>query len=107
VGTRQNRNTVVATNGIRGNVWEINTGMFANSDATNHPAPFPESLARDHILSWSNPGDVVLDPFAGSGTTLKMAKECGRLGIGIEINAEYCDIAKARLSQGVLWGAAS
>lgn len=86
----------------RGNIWAYPVGQAAGPD---HPAPFPEALARDHILSWSNPGDVVLDPFAGSGTTLKMAKETGRRAVGIEVNAEYCDIIKARVAQGVLWSA--
>jgi site-specific DNA-methyltransferase (adenine-specific) len=63
---------------------------------------FPTTLARDHILSWSNPGDVVLDPFAGSGTTLKMAKEHGRRWIGIEVNPAYVEICKNRVAQDVL-----
>ena len=66
-----------------------------------HPAAFPEALARDHILSWSNDGDIVLDPFNGSGTTMKMAKLMGRRGIGIEINESYCEIAANRLRQNV------
>jgi site-specific DNA-methyltransferase (adenine-specific) len=64
---------------------------------------FPESLARDHILSWSNEGDIVLDPFSGSGTTAKMAKHNGRKYIGIEVNPEYVEISKQRLAQGVLF----
>ncbi len=87
--------------GRRFNLWTINPTCGANG----HPAVFPERLARDHILSWSNPGDVVLDPFAGSGTTLKMAKETGRIGVGIEVNEDYCGIIKNRLRQGVLFGA--
>ena len=67
-----------------------------------HPATFPEKLARDHIYSWSNKGDTVLDPMCGSGTTLKMAKELGRNYVGIEISSEYCKIANNRLAQGVL-----
>jgi DNA modification methylase len=90
---------VYAEFGCRYNVWDL-----PGERNSNHPAPFPEALARDHILSWSNPGDVVLDPFAGSGTTLKMAKETGRHAIGIEINQDYCDIAVKRLAQGVLFG---
>ena len=62
-----------------------------------HPAIFPEKLANDHILSWSNEGDTVLDPMCGSGTTLKMAKKNNRNYIGIEISEEYCKIAEARL----------
>lgn len=78
--------------GKRTNIWRINQQQ--NSD---HPAPFPLALARDHILSWSNEGDVVLDPFAGSGTTCLAAKELGRRYVGIEINAEYVEIINRRL----------
>ena len=84
--------------GSRYNVWRI-----PGERGSDHPAPFPESLARDHILSWSNEGDVVLDPFSGSGTTAKMAKHNGRRFIGIEINPDYCEIAEKRLEQGVLF----
>jgi len=84
--------------GKRTNVWKL-----APEQRCEHPAPFPESLARDHILSWSNEGDLVLDPFSGSGTTAKMAKHNGRRFIGIEINADYCEIAKKRLEQQVLF----
>ena len=95
----------VAEVGMRGNVWEYACG-YGNSSpdacAFDHPAIFPEALARDHILSWSNPGDVVLDPFAGSGTTLKMAKEYGRHYIGIEVCPEYVAICEKRVAQGVL-----
>lgn len=70
--------------GRRMNLWKIQP-----DELSRHPAPFPEALARDHILSWSNPGDVVLDPFAGSGTTLKAAMQLERQYIGIEISSEY------------------
>jgi len=63
-----------------------------------HPAVFPERLAADHIASWSNPGDLVLDPFLGSGTTGKMAVQMGRNFIGIEISAEYLSIASDRIN---------
>ena len=63
----------------------------------NHPATFPERLANDHIISWSNKGDVVYDPFLGSGTTAKVAKEMKRKYIGSEINEEYFTIAQKRL----------
>jgi site-specific DNA-methyltransferase (adenine-specific) len=91
--------------GMRNNVWSYATGYMKSSpdkQAFEHPAIFPESLAKDHITTWSNPGDVVLDPFAGSGTTLKAAKELNRQWCGIEINPEYCAIAEGRLSQDVL-----
>jgi len=91
--------------GMRHNVWLYTTGgghMTDDAIAHEHPAVFPESLAKDHITSWSNPDDIVLDPFAGSGTTCKAAKELNRQWCGIEINPEYCKIAEARLSQDVL-----
>jgi DNA modification methylase len=91
----------------RSNIWYVPAGHFMHGDdhiAFNHPATFPEDLARDHILSWSNEGDIVLDPFSGSGTTAKMARELGRHYIGIEINPEYCEIARKRLSQQLLFG---
>lgn len=84
--------------GIRFNDWVIPP----DRDSL-HPAPFPEALARDHILSWSNESDTVLDPFSGSGTTIKMARLMGRKGIGIEIHQEYCDIAVERLRQKLLF----
>jgi site-specific DNA-methyltransferase (adenine-specific) len=65
---------------------------------TKHPAVFPEQLAYDHIISWSNEGDVVFDPFMGSGTTAKMARQCGRHYIGFEISEEYCEMARARIA---------
>ena len=87
--------------GKRSNIWRYANGFgFGQSDksAYEHPATFPEALARDHILSWSNPGDIVLDPFIGSGTTAKMAKETGRHWIGIDISDEYCELAKRRVA---------
>lgn len=64
-----------------------------------HPAVFPELLANDHILSWSNEGDTVLDPMMGSGTVGKMAKLNNRNFIGIEISPEYFKIAERRINQ--------
>lgn len=87
---------------IKGNVWEIVSGnMKGTLDkiAFEHPATFPEKLAEDHIISWSNEGDTILDPMAGSGTTLKMAKKNNRNYIGIEVSKEYVDIINKRLSQ--------
>jgi len=89
----KNKTYTTAAEGRRTNVWKYLTG----TNPTGHPAPFPEALARDHILSWSNPGDLVLDCFAGSGTTLKAAKQLKRDYIGIEISAEYVTIAEKRL----------
>jgi site-specific DNA-methyltransferase (adenine-specific) len=77
---------------IRGNIWR-----YSGDRLDQHPAPFPEALARDHIISWSNPGDIVLDPMCGSGTTLKMSVEQGRRYIGIDISQEYCDLSRRRV----------
>lgn len=89
--------------GLRWNVWDVAVGgNCVSDDGLQHPAMFPEGLARDHILSWSNEGDLVLDPFNGSGTTTKMAKLTGRRAIGIEVNPDYLPIAANRLRQEVL-----
>lgn len=79
----------------RFNVWAINV----QSKTNGHPAVFPEQLAQDHIKSWSNAGDVVLDPFMGSGTTAKMAVLNNRQYIGFEISGQYCEIAKQRVKE--------
>src|SRR5690606_16996527 len=82
-----------------GNVWKYGVGHGKTAkdvSAFKHPAMFPEALARDHILSWSNPGDTVLDPFLGSGTTGKMAVLEGRRFIGIERDETYFQIAQRR-----------
>lgn len=89
--------------GMRGNVWRMNTTGQENICQTiEHPATMPFRMATDHILSWSNSGDLVFDPFMGSGTTLRAAKDLGRKAIGIEIEERYCEIAANRLSQEVL-----
>ena len=91
--------------GIRFNIWRYQTGRDNSTKdrvAFEHPAVMPEALARDHILTWSNEGDVVLDCFAGSGTTLKMAKETNRRYVGIEINEKYVQIIKQRLANPTL-----
>ena len=76
------------------NIWRFRVG--GKSDV-KHPAKFPEQLAHDHIISWSNEGDTVFDPFLGSGTTGKMAKQLNRDFIGIEKVEKYYDIAKERI----------
>ena len=82
--------------GMRGNVWAGNTVGQEDPDGVVHPAMMPRWLARDLILSWSNPGDVVLDPFAGSGTTGMVALELGRKAILIELNPDYVKLAEQR-----------
>ena len=91
--TEGHKNDAVKKYKQKGNVWEVPT----NASTKGHPAMFPEKLAEDHILSWSNERDTVLDPMAGSGTTLKMAKKNNRNYIGIEISQEYIDIINKRL----------
>lgn len=81
--------------GRRFNVWEFATQM--DEYASQHPAPFPYKLAEDHVLSWSNEGDVVFDPFSGSGTTALAAVKNGRRAIGVDISVEYSKIAAERI----------
>lgn len=77
----------------RNNIWKYTTSF----NGFKHPAPFPEALAKDHIVSWSQEGDVIYDPFMGSGTTAFVARELGRHYIGSEISAEYCTLIDERL----------
>jgi len=84
------RKKVTAEFGMRGNVWRGKTrGQEDMCEAMPHPAMMPKWLAQDLILTWSNPGDVVIDPFAGSGTTAQMALESGRSAIAIDVNPNY------------------
>lgn len=112
--------TTLETYGQRFNIWSYKVGgglISTDRIAHEHPAVFPEQLAADHIRSWSNPDDIVLDPFCGSGTTCVAAKKLGRHYIGIDISEKYCEIARQRLEavdtgvpvkeqragQGALW----
>ena len=84
----------------RWNIWKYTvSGGNTTKDkiAHQHPAIFPEKLAEDHILSWTNPNDLVFDPMCGSGTTGKMALLNNRQFIGVDISAEYIAIAKERI----------
>ena len=94
----------IAEYGNRYNVWTYSTGKnYSTKDeiAFNHPAIFPEDLAEDHILTWSNEGDIILDPMVGSGTTSKMAKLNNRNYIGFDINGDYIEIANKRVENVV------
>jgi len=93
---------VISEFGKRYNIWRyVCGGGIGQKDkvAYKHPATFPEQLAIDHILSWSNEGDIVLDPFIGSGTTAVACEKLNRRWVGIEINESYCEIVKERVSK--------
>lgn len=94
-GVDAGRMITVKPVGRRLNIWAYPTTV-TDPTIANFPAPFPESLASDHIISWSDEDGIVLDPMCGSGTTLKMAGEENRRAIGIEISEEYCEIAANR-----------
>lgn len=79
----------------RNNIWKYVTSF----NGVKHPAPFPLQLALDHITTWSNEGDVVYDPFMGSGTTAVAAIKLNRKWLGSEISQEYADIANERIEQ--------
>lgn len=87
------------------NIWEYAVGLGGSTSdriAFKHPAIFPEKLAEDHILSWTNKKDIVFDPMCGSGTTCKTARKHGRAYIGCDISKEYVELAKKRLQTSKL-----
>jgi site-specific DNA-methyltransferase (adenine-specific) len=95
-------NKPIAEYGVENNIWVIKNGMYKSTSdlvAFQHPAIFPEELAQKHIQSWTNEGDIVYDPFMGSGTTAKKSIELNRNYIGSEISKEYYDISHERLKQ--------
>lgn len=97
-----NGNTFIKSNtgseikeiGVRNNIWKLNS---VKKNDTGHPAPYPVELVIDHILSWTNKGDIVLDPFMGSGTTAIACIQTHRQYIGFEISKEYVDMANKRI----------
>ena len=98
---KRNENVFVNEYKYKPNIWFYNTGT---KDRVKHNAPFPQELAEDHILTWSNPGDIVFDPFLGSGTTAKMALLTGRNYLGVDISEEYCEMARKRVEQAQMQG---
>ena len=83
------------------NIWQYAVGLGGSTRdrvAFQHPAIFPEKLASDHIISWTNEGDLILDPMCGSGTTCKMAVVNNRRWVGIDVSEDYINIAKERLN---------
>lgn len=90
---------------IKGNVWEYSTGVGGSTKdmiAFEHPAIFPEKLVADHIHSWTNEGDLVYDPFAGSGTTPKMAILLNRRFLASEIDPQFVDLSKRRIEPYIM-----
>lgn len=79
-------------------VWQ----MATPNDIEGHPCPFPQPLVNRCITATTSEGDLVLDPFSGSGTTLVAAKQAGRKAVGVDISEPYCEIAAKRLAQDVL-----
>ena len=90
---RKPKTMILNTERYKDNIWDCAVAQ----NKTNHPAVFPESLVTDHITTWSNEGDIVYDPFIGSGTTALAARSVNRIYIGSEISPEYCQIAEQRL----------
>ncbi|MDR2140448.1 MAG: site-specific DNA-methyltransferase [Deltaproteobacteria bacterium] len=82
-----------------GNVWEFSHVHYCQNNRQNHPTQKPEALFERMILASSNIGDVVLDPFCGSGTSMRVCQQTKRNGIGIELNYEYINIVNQRLAQ--------
>ena len=87
--------------GRRFNIWKYEQTQGHDTYSKNHPAPFPETLVADHIISWSNEDDIIFDPFMGSGTTAKMALLNNRNFIGFELDMHYCEIANERIQKAL------
>ncbi|MGP9705281.1 DNA-methyltransferase [Psychrobacter sp. AOP31-E1-50] len=92
---------VIKKDKLRTNIWEYSQNNDIDHKI-NHKAQFPETLVKDHILSWSCEGDIVLDPFMGSGTTAKMALLSNRKYLGFDISEEYCKTAEKRILDAII-----
>lgn len=106
-GSKTERDVKINTDmGMRHNVWDVKTsGQDGSAKKYKHPAMFPVSLAADHILSWSQPNDTVLDPFSGSGTTGVACMQTGRNYIGIDLDEAYLDVSEKRVKNAKFGGA--
>jgi site-specific DNA-methyltransferase (adenine-specific) len=93
---KNDKNRRIRKVGVRNNIWRYSSGP-ENARGRCHPAAFPECLARDHIISWSNENNIVFDPMMGSGTTGKIAVKYNRKFVGIEISKKYFEIAVKRI----------
>jgi len=99
-GLKKRGRFVVREYSYRNNIWKINNGFgYGSRDniAYEHPATFPDALAGDHILTWSDKKNIIMDPMCGSGTVAIMCERYNRRWIGIEISLDYCRIAKERI----------
>lgn len=94
---RKNKSCTIAEFGQRFNVWEMST--VNQSGEKKHPAPFPVNLAADLIVSWTNPDDLIFDPFTGSGSSAIAAMQTGRHFIGCDISCNYVNMAKSRVDK--------
>lgn len=92
-----------ARNNMRGanpsDVWQFSHVHYCNANRQNHPTQKPEGLIERMVLASSNEGDLILDPFAGSGTTLRVCQQLNRNAVGFELNPEYVELTKNRLNQ--------
>ena len=93
---RKLKEQVISDFQARSNIW-----IVPSSERSEHPAIFPEQLANDHIISWSNENDLIYDPFMGSGTVAKMSILNNRNWIGSEISSEYCNIIEERIKKAL------
>ena len=96
-GTDNNRKIIkkIQEEKILDNVWLYSS--VCDTENKGHPAPFPEDLVKDHIISWSDEKKLIYDPFMGSGTTAKMSHLMDRNWVGSEISQEYVDLANKRI----------
>jgi len=95
--TKRGKSYISSEYGQRFNIWEVDPQRQRGEN--KHPAPFPLQIAHDHVVSWSNEGDTVLDPFLGSGTTGVACVNTGRDFIGIELDETYFGIAHDRIKE--------
>ena len=103
IGGRQDK--IVPAIIPRTNVWQYSHGKGSSAEspvAHKHPAIYPLQLAKDHMQTWTNPGDLVIDPMAGSGTTMRAAVDLGRRAVCMEIHEPYCDLIEQRMAQQAL-----
>lgn len=101
INFKNRKNSVIKEFGQRWNIWKykVGYGKSSNKKIKKHPAVFPLELAIDHVISWSNEDDVILDPFMGSGTSGVACKKLNRNFIGIEINEDYFKISEKRINE--------